>query len=275
MGCLPSKPVDNQSSGKKKIKISKVSPEPLRTADETPKDSDEQTVSQLHKNPAITHSNKSLEKTPLPNIAAKTSVKDLQSDPQITSPTEEQKQKPTTFEIPLDETIKTKSRKPQSANPKNRANRKGVLQPVNISPEELQQKLRAAEENWQKSNPSVHLSDPSIPPPFSLQARSDDENLAIQLQEKEKRAQERREKELAMKQAKLEQHEMKVKQVQERKKKLEEEGLMNDQKTNTANEGIVKSNHEIPSSMGEDDLKISWGGEGEKELVNDDDQQKL
>ncbi|KAL7748357.1 hypothetical protein RI367_006318 [Sorochytrium milnesiophthora] len=145
--------------------------------------------------------------------------------------------KPTAFEIPLDDTIKTRARKPASANPK----RRQQLAPVSLSNEELRQKLAAAEAKWESSD-AAGGSKPSL-----AAATGDDdlpltekeiapEKLKAMIAEREERIAENRRRELEQKQAKLQQHDAHVKKVNERKQKME-------------------------SVPGAPDMQTSWGGE--------------
>ncbi|KAJ1513235.1 hypothetical protein HMI54_006382 [Coelomomyces lativittatus] len=113
--------------------------------------------------------------------------------------------KPTSFEIPIDENIRIKARKPQSAHPGRRSNPK-KLAPVHVSNEELLLKLKIAEEAWNASmDTQKHLAP---------------EHLSTLIDAKSMRIAENRAKELEEKKSRLAAHDQHLKLVQKRKRQL-------------------------------------------------------
>ncbi|KNE60028.1 hypothetical protein AMAG_05467 [Allomyces macrogynus ATCC 38327] len=137
---------------------------------------------------------------------------------------------PTAFEIPLDDAVKVKARKPMSANPRNR--RRTQLQPVHVSNEELMRKIKEAEAKWDED-------------PIAKDKDLDPTLLRAIMSERESRIAQNRAREIEEKKARLAQHDQHVRAVADRKNKLAAAAAA---AANAAGDEL-----EV--------LKMSWGGD--------------
>ncbi|KAJ3372137.1 hypothetical protein GGF31_002399 [Allomyces arbusculus] len=155
---------------------------------------------------------------PLPSIAAASAAAPAGSA------------QPTAFEIPLDDAVKVKARKPMSANPRNR--RRTQLQPVHVSNEELMRKIKEAEAKWDVD-------------PIAKDKDLDPTLLRAIMSERESRIAQNRAREIEEKKARLAQHDQHVRAVADRKNKLAAAAAA---AANAAGDEL-----EV--------LKMSWGGD--------------
>ncbi|KAI9184372.1 hypothetical protein H9P43_003425 [Blastocladiella emersonii ATCC 22665] len=116
--------------------------------------------------------------------------------------------RPTSFDIPLDDTVKVRARKPMSANPRNR--RRTQLQPMaHLSNDEIQRKLREAETRWEE-DPAALAKDKDLDPTL----------LRALVADREARIAANRARELEEKKTRLAMHDAHMREVAERKMRL-------------------------------------------------------
>ncbi|KAI9220010.1 hypothetical protein BC828DRAFT_398482 [Blastocladiella britannica] len=159
----------------------------------------------------------------------------------------------TAFEIPLDETVKVRARKPtSSAAPRNR--RRTLLQPMaQMSTDEALRKLRDAESRWEEDPNAMVTKDKDLSPAV----------LRAVMADREQRAGVNRQRELEEKKLKLAAHDAHARTVAERKQRLVAASLSRPGTALGGGDGNDAMDAAADGDFGGDavpTIKLSWGG---------------
>lgn len=206
-----------------------------------PEKQEEETVV-LKKEPTI--STNSLEKPVMPEIrsskgnVSKSTELPKGSKNSLVGTIEKRPERPVAFEIPVDELKPI--RKVSSAPKSNSTSTKSSLPKLQMSEAEIAAKLLNAEDRWKDLEKEQDARRKSARSRRGASARSDPEELKTKLEEKEAKAEQNRQRELAKKQSEQEKRDSHIKKVRERKKQMGKDQA-----------------EEAESDL----LNLSWGGE--------------